>query len=188
MRKRRNLQRRGRGSTGGGDWEAVSSQWPYIPGGALATGNFDRKNIIGLVPVNFTATGPFPVGRVLVHDVDITMCIVGQNNAGPAVIFYGMGLYVSDYDDASGTFALQHPLQPTDACRDNWLDLKVGSIQFPGAALQTAQMGVTHHISLKRPVVIEQGQMLQFVFDNSVSSGGGYFYTCYARVKITKVV
>jgi hypothetical protein len=172
-------------SSRGGDWEADSTWGSQV---AQAAGVPSMSQLVGLVPVVSSPGTAIPVGACLVSEIDIQLDFQGGSVNGLYQV--GIGLYIAEYDAASTSFANQYPLNPPDACRDNWLELAVMNIITEGAVtfLNFISTRMAHNIRRKVNLRIAQGQALRLCVHTGPANPGSLLYGLSYRSKVRRVM
>lgn len=182
---KRNMFRRGSRRGNNGDWETVVNLW----GGSaalstLAPGNANFGQVQGIVPA-VAGSGVVPLGRMNIGEVEVYCSVPASTSPGAA--FIGFGLFKAEWDTTNSVFTHQFPCLPTDACRDNWMQLEM---KF--AALLTAptitQEGLTYHRKFNPNITLGQGEALLFVIHSSSINTITLFYNYAIRSKIRRVM
>jgi len=181
------MKNRGKSRRNRGDWETSVNLW----GGSsaafynLAAGAQINQTIIGLVPAA-APPGVVPVGRLVVHELDINVDIINAGSAG-GICAYGIGVYRATYDNASTQFSQQSPLAPVDATRDNWQWLEASALVAP-AVLSIVQHGIHYHKRLVVNASLGQGEALVFVLQNDNFSQATLNYQYFIRYLVSRVI
>jgi len=123
----------------------------------------------------------------MIHEVEIFLDLLA-NSSTLASFAVAAGLYKGKRDRLTGQYSSQNPSNSDDAGQDSWLTMWARHYLAPAetALNMTGILHVPLTIHYRKPIVIGQGENLQFTVGNSANSGTGVGYGISARVKITR--
>jgi hypothetical protein len=151
------------------------------PAYVLAPGNINITLLYGLIPAAQVVGAPDTIGRIVISEVEIYLDIPSADSA-PGYANFGMGFYRTEYSSGSGSFTTQDPCLSTDANRDNWQHLEMGTAFLPSLPSIT-QRGITYQRRFNCNISLGQGEGFSFVLSNSAMSQVSFFYNYFVRYR-----
>lgn len=179
---------------GGFDWFTYQLIWDQRNSGVTPNSLLSIP-LCGTQPLTQPTPGALAnplVNQQLVTGIEATI-FATPDEGGLTTVFpfgVGVGLYVSLYDEDSGLWAQQDPLEPSDAQRDNWLELKQHfgiATSYTAASILSPASPNAYNLSFRRQLNLMVGNgkclFLALTTSNSNASNASFWFSVRMKVR-----